>query len=170
MWTQRFAMTATASLVLLLSACAPPLDAEADTADAETVEEAPVAQAPAPQRAAPEPTQAPCYDCGVVASIEPITEKGQGSGVGAIAGAVMGGVIGHQFGSGSGNKAATAAGAIGGAMAGNEVEKRRNSTTYCPVTVSMDEGGSRTVNVGSAAGISVGTPVRVVGDNLELRT
>jgi hypothetical protein len=44
------------------------------------------------------------------------------------------------------------------------------STTYYQVTVRMDAGGTRTVNVGSAAGIAVGTPVRVVGNNLELRT
>ena len=58
---------------------------------------------------------------------------------------------------------------IGGGIAGNEIEKRRNSVSYYRVTVRMDEGGSQVVTVDSTAGIGVGTPVRVVGNNLELR-
>lgn len=163
------ALMAVSGLAFTMSACAPALD---DSATAEAEEDAveETAAPAAPVAAAPKPEPKPvCGNCGTVSNIETVSEKGQGSGIGAIAGAIAGGVIGHQFGSGSGNKAATAAGAIGGGVAGNEIEKRRNSTTYYRVTVSMDEGGSQVVTLDSTAGIGVGTPVRVVGNNLELR-
>lgn len=163
------ALMPVAGLALAMSACAPALEdsasADAEDESAASEEATPVAAAkPAP---APEPV---CNNCGTVSNIETVTEKGEGSGIGAVAGAIAGGVIGHQFGSGSGNKAATAAGAIGGGMAGHEIEKRRNSATYFRVTVRMDAGGSQVVTLNSTSGISVGTPVRVVGNNLELRT
>lgn len=145
-----------------LMACAPALDGDA------TAEPAAAVAMPA-RAAAPAPTPAVCRDCGTVSAIETVQEKGEGSGAGALAGAVLGGVIGHQFGGGRGKDAATAVGAIGGAMAGHEVEKNVKSTTYYRVTVRMEDGGTRSVNVGSTAGIAVGTPVRVVGNNLELR-
>lgn len=147
-----------------LSACAPPLDdATLDAADeGASADERAAAAAPAPA--------AVCNDCGTVSAIQPVQQKGEGSGAGALAGAVIGGVIGHQFGGGRGKDAATVIGAVGGGVAGHEVEKNMKSTTYYQVTVRMDAGGTRTVNVGSAAGIAVGTPVRLVGNNLELRT
>ena len=165
------ALMSVTGLVVTMSACAPALDDDA-AAEAEEAAEAatPAPAKPAPVAAAPKPAPKPvCSNCGIFINVAAVTEKGQGSGIGAIAGAVAGGVIGHQFGSGSGNKAATAAGAIGGGIAGNEIEKRRNSVSYYRVTVRMDEGGSQVVTVDSTAGIGVGTPVRVVGNNLELR-
>jgi uncharacterized protein YcfJ len=150
-------------LVLGLSACAPPLE-EAGL-DAET-EAASAGEASAP---APAPV-ATCDNCGTVTAIQPIRQKGEGSGAGALAGAVIGGVIGNQFGGGRGKDAATVIGAVGGGVAGHEVEKNMKASTYYQVTVQMEAGGTRTVNVGSTAGIAVGTPVRVVGNNLELRT
>ncbi len=158
-------------LAMAMVACAPAMDDTTAAAEEDAKTEA-AAATPAPTaRPAPAQAAAPavCANCGTVTNVETVTEKGEGSGIGAVAGAVMGGVIGHQFGGGSGKKVATAAGAIGGAAAGHEVEKRRNSATYYRVTVRMDDGGSRVVNVGSTGGISVGTPVRVVGNNLELR-
>ena len=110
-----------------------------------------------------------CSNCGTVASITPVTMKGDGTGAGAVVGAVVGGLLGNQVGGGRGKDAATVVGAVGGAVAGNEIEKRSKSRTYYDVVVNMDAGGTRTVSVASAAQISVGTPVKVVGNNLELR-
>lgn len=156
-----------ALLVLGLAACAPPLEETSldamDPMDA-TAESA----APRAERA---PAPAPvCDNCGTVSDIQPVKQKGEGTGAGALAGAVIGGVIGHQFGGGRGKDAATVIGAVGGGVAGNEVEKNMKSSTYYQVTVQMEAGGTRTVNVGTTAGIAVGTPVRVIGNNLELRT
>ena len=87
----------------------------------------------------------------------------------AIAGAVAGGVIGHQFGGGRGKDLATAAGAIGGGVAGHQIERSARASTYYEVGVRMDNGSYQTVKVDSAAGLAVGTPVRVDGNNLQLR-
>jgi outer membrane lipoprotein SlyB len=109
-----------------------------------------------------------CYDCGTVVDITAVSVDGDASGVGAVVGAVAGGLLGNQVGGGSGKKVATVGGAVGGALAGNEVEKKTNKQTYYDVTVKMDSGGTRTVSVASASQISIGTPVKVVGNNLEL--
>ncbi len=179
--------------VLALSACAPPQDDPQAEADAEEILEADTASAdaaqepaaapepkpePAPRPAAPRPKPAPvaaakpppvCNECGTVASIELVKEKGQGSGAGAVMGAIAGGVIGHQFGSGSGNDLATAAGAIAGGFGGHEAEKRVRATNYYRVGVNMENGSYQTVNVTDPAGISTGTKVRVSGGNIHLR-
>ncbi|MGQ0530601.1 MAG: glycine zipper 2TM domain-containing protein [Panacagrimonas sp.] len=119
---------------------------------------------------APEPAPPPvCNDCGTVASIEAVKEKGSGSGAGAVLGAIAGGVIGHQFGSGKGNDAATAAGAIAGGYGGHQAEKAIRATTYYRVGVKMDNGSYQTVNVADPAGISVGSAVRVSGGNIQMR-
>jgi outer membrane lipoprotein SlyB len=110
-----------------------------------------------------------CTGCGTVAVIEPVTVKGEGSGVGAVIGAVAGGVLGHQIGSGTGKDVATVAGAVGGAVAGHEIEKRNKAQTYYAVTVNLDQGGQTTVNLASVAGIAVGAKVEVVGNDLHLR-
>ncbi|MCH9827495.1 MAG: glycine zipper 2TM domain-containing protein [Gammaproteobacteria bacterium] len=166
----------------LIAACDSPTG-PADPGEPDTPMEQPVPEpAPTPAPAAPKPAPAPapkpqaaapvpapvCADCGSVSSIEPVTEKGAGSGGGALAGAVVGGVVGHQFGGGKGKDLATVAGAIGGAMAGHEVEKRVRSTSYYRVTVAMEAGGTRVVEVTDPAGLSVGSKVRIVGENLQL--
>lgn len=110
-----------------------------------------------------------CSNCGTVRSISPVTAEGDSSGAGAAVGAVVGGLLGSQVGGGSGKDVATAVGAVGGAVAGNEVEKRKKSVTYYEVTVEMDSGGRQVVNVGSAQGISVGTQVEVMGNDLRVR-
>ena len=110
-----------------------------------------------------------CRDCGTVRAVDVINQAGgRASGAGAIVGAVIGGVIGHQFGSGSGNDAATAGGAVAGAVVGNEAEKARSPTSYYRVTVDMDNGVTREVNVIDAGGLARGSRVRVVGRNLEI--
>ena len=110
-----------------------------------------------------------CRDCGTVRAVDIInTPEGRSTGAGAIIGAVIGGVVGHQFGSGSGNDAATAGGAVAGAVVGNEAEKARSPTSYYRITVDMDNGVTREVNVVDAAGLARGSRVRVVGRNLEV--
>ena len=94
--------------------------------------------------------------------------KGKGSGLGAVVGAVAGAVVGHQIGSGRGQDAATVAGAVGGGFAGNEVEKRVKGTTYFHITVAMDAGGTRTLDVDALNGVTTGTRVNVVGNNLQI--
>jgi uncharacterized protein YcfJ len=109
-----------------------------------------------------------CHSCGTVSNIEEIKTKGSGSGIGAVTGAVIGGVIGHQIGGGKGKDVATVAGAGAGAYAGHESEKRYNATTSYRVTISMEDGGTRTVNTGSLNGVGIGSHVRVNGDSLSM--
>ncbi len=181
------------AFALVLSACAPPSDEPNALADAEQMDEteevaaeeeaAPEPEpepAPPPVAAKPKPRPAPvapaappppavCNECGVVASIDAVKEKGAGSGAGAVIGAIAGGVIGHQFGGGRGKDVATAAGAIAGGAAGHEVEKRARGTSYFNVGVNMENGTYRTVSVADASALSVGSRVRVIGENIQLR-
>jgi outer membrane lipoprotein SlyB len=122
-----------------------------------------------PQQYTPPPAAQVCNDCGTVASINEVRARGEGTGLGAVAGAVLGGVIGHQFGGGKGKDVATAGGAVLGGVAGHQVERSARSTTYYEVGVRMENGGYQTVKVASAAGIQVGTAVRVDGNDLQLR-
>lgn len=147
-------------LVVALSAC----DSGTETASqaAKTTEN----QATSKQSA---PVQQICSTCGSVVMIQPVTEKGESSGAGAVIGAVAGGLLGNQIGGGSGKKAATVVGAVGGAVAGNEIEKQRNAATYYAVTVKMEDGAQRVVNVGSVQGLDIGTKVEVVGNDLRIR-
>lgn len=183
------------ALAIGLAGCAPPAEdeskveteipgAEAPPASSETAtptpESAPpVAVAPKPKprpqppRAA-EPPPAPepppvCQECGVIASIEPVKAKAKGSGAGAVLGAIAGGVIGHQFGGGKGKDVATAAGAIAGGVAGHQAERSIRATNFYRVGVNMENGSYQTVDVNDPAGISVGSRVRVVGSNIQLR-
>ena len=113
-----------------------------------------------------QPAAAACIDCGVVASVNAVAVKGEGSGLGAAGGAVVGGLVGNQVGSGRGNTAATVVGAVGGAMVGNEVEKRVKSSTHYNVEVRMDSGPMRTFTFASAPGYTVGEKVKVVDGKL----
>jgi len=145
------------SIVASLTACNMPADSDV-RAGANTQEAA---------RAAP-PAPAICSDCGTIASIDQVKEKGSASGIGAVVGAAAGAVIGHQVGDGRGNDAATATGAIGGGIAGHQIEKRINGTTYFHVTVAMEGGGTRSVDVETLNGLTVGSKVKVVGNNLHV--
>lgn len=124
---------------------------------------------PKPVQPAPMPPPQVCYDCGTVTSITPVTQKGEAGAIGTIGGAAAGGVIGHQFGGGRGKDAATVGGAILGAIAGREVEKRARSTTVYDIGVRMEDGSNRTVTVADPAALSVGSAVRVEGNNLRPR-
>lgn len=183
-------VAASFAIALALAGCAPPADdpsaeeevateAAADAAEQEAAatetaqaEPAPAAKPkpkPRPAEPTPPPPPAVCNECGVVAAVEPIKEKGTGSGAGAVIGAIAGGVIGHQFGGGRGKDVATAGGAVLGGVAGHEVEKRARSTTYYRIGVNMENGSYQTISVPDPAGITPGTRVRVVGGNIQLR-
>lgn len=109
-----------------------------------------------------------CSNCGSIINIEPVTTKGESSGAGAVIGGVVGGLLGNQVGGGTGKKVATVVGAVGGAVAGNEIEKNKNAVTYYAVTVKMEDGTQRVVNVGSSQGISIGTKVKVIDNDLQV--
>ncbi|HEX8603889.1 MAG TPA: glycine zipper 2TM domain-containing protein [Pseudoduganella sp.] len=110
-------------------------------------------------RAEPAPV---CQNCGVVASTRAITTGGDGSGLGAAGGAVVGGLLGNQVGGGHGKQAMTVVGAIGGAFAGNQIEKQARATRSYEITVSMDNGASRTVTQASQPEWRDGDHVRIV--------
>lgn len=119
------------------------------------------------QQTAVVPKAAPvCASCGVVASVNAVTQKGEGSGLGAVAGGVLGGVLGNQVGGGSGKKIATVAGAAGGAYAGHQVEKNMKSVTHYNVVVNMDDGTSRTFSYDTQPAFQAGSKVRVVNGAL----
>lgn len=122
-----------------------------------------VASAPQPAKPAAAPV---CTSCGVVASVNAVTQKGEGSGLGAVAGGVLGGVLGHQIGGGTGKKIATVAGAAGGAYAGHQVEKNMKSTTHYDVVVNMDDGSTRTFSYDTQPAFQPGSKVRVVNGAL----
>lgn len=108
-----------------------------------------------------------CRDCGTVRAVDIMNKSGEASGKGAVIGAVIGGVVGHQFGSGKGNDAATAGGAVAGGAVGHQQEKKMNAGSYYRITIDMDRGGTREVNVADAAGLHSGDRVRVAGRDLE---
>lgn len=125
----------------------------------------PADAAPAPPPVSPRQTAdtAPpvCRDCGVIERIEPIQQKGEGSGIGAVGGAILGGVLGHQVGEGSGKQLARIGGAVLGGFAGNEVEKRTRTVTHYQVTVRMEDGTRRVIQQQGQPGWRNGDPVRV---------
>jgi outer membrane lipoprotein SlyB len=129
----------------------------------------PPAPEPIPAAApVPPPTAAAlvCAECGVIDRINVVEKKGSGGAVGVAGGAVVGGLLGHQVGSGRGNTAATVLGAVGGALAGNEVEKRVNTTKEYHVIVRMEDGNTRYFTYQSAPPYAVGERVKVINGKL----
>jgi len=118
---------------------------------------------PAP---APAPAVAVCAVCGSVESVTPVerSTKPPGVGVGTVAGGVLGAVIGNQIGSGGGRTAATILGAVGGGFAGNAIEGKMRKETVYQVSVRMEDGSHRMVEVASAP--SAGSRVTVEGSTL----
>ena len=107
-----------------------------------------------------------CGNCGAVESVTPIerTTKADGPGIGAVGGGVLGAVLGNQVGNGNGKTVATIIGAIGGGFAGNEVEKRMKRETVYQVSVRMDDGSRRAVEVAQPP--AVGSKVTVDGSTI----
>ncbi len=113
------------------------------------------------------PVAAACATCGVIESVTPFQQKGEGTGIGAVAGGVLGGVVGNQVGGGNGKKAMTVLGAIGGGVAGHEVEKRQRATTLYAVKVRMQDGSLRSLTQQAAP--TVGQKVTVDGSQIKVR-
>lgn len=127
----------------------------------------PVAQAPVPAYAPQPVAQARCYDCGEVAAVNAIEQKGEGSWIGPVAGGVGGAILGKQMGKGSGNTIMTILGAAGGAYAGHKVEQKVRTTTRWDVVVRMEDGSTRTVSSAEQPLWRVGDRVRVNNGTLE---
>ena len=124
---------------------------------------APVASvmtAPAPAIVAPV-----CSNCGAVESVTPFerTTKADGPGVGAVAGGVAGAVLGSQVGQGNGRTAAAILGAIGGGFAGNAIEKNMKKETVYRVSVRMDDGSRRAIEVVQAPPVGGKVSVETTG-------
>lgn len=137
------------------------------TAPAKPVQQARPAPKPQTTTPAAERVAAVCNSCGVVETVTPFQQKGEGTGIGAVAGGVIGGVLGNQVGGGNGKKAMTVLGAVGGGVAGHEIEKRQRSTTMYSVKVRMEDGTLRTVTQSTAA--TVGQKVTVEGSTIKAR-
>ena len=100
---------------------------------------------------------------GVVQSIDLVQQESRsGIGTGVIIGAVVGGVLGNQVGKGDGRTAATVLGAAGGAYAGNEIQKR-NQTSQAQdqmrINVRLFDGSSVSVTQDATADVRVGDRV-----------
>jgi outer membrane lipoprotein SlyB len=107
-----------------------------------------------------------CSSCGVIESVTPVARstKPDGPGVGAVAGGVAGAVLGNQVGQGNGRTAATILGAIGGGFAGNAIEKNARKETVYQVSVRMEDGSRRTLEVAQPP--AVGSKVTVDGSSI----
>ena len=126
-----------------------------------------VAPAPSPYPApVPVAVAQICGNCGAVESVTPIerTTKPDGPGVGAVAGGVAGAVLGNQVGQGNGRTLATIIGAVGGGFAGNAIEKNVRKETVYHVSVRMEDGSRRTVEVAQPP--AVGSKVTVDGSSI----
>ena len=155
--------TLTPSISIALLSLAIPLTACTSSAPARSTDNRPYATVDQPYSSA----SSDCYDCGTITNVEPMTAKGEGSGLGMVLGAVAGAVVGNKV--GDGNKIGTVVGAVGGGYAGNEIEKRAKGTKYFEVTVAMDNnGGTRMFDVQSTNGLTNGSRVKVVGSNLQI--
>ena len=106
---------------------------------------------------------------GHVRSIEAIgIPRDQPQGAGALVGGVIGAVVGRQIAdSNSGKNVGTVVGAVGGALVGNEIEKNaRRYRNGVPVTVTLDNGATRSFDYRDAGNLRVGDRVRLEGSQL----
>ncbi len=172
----------------------PKLAASASSAADDLIEKpqaAPVKPAPAPAKKivkpTPKPAPAPSYSgvspapspypapvavaqicavCGSIESVTPIqrSTKPAGVGIGTVAGGVAGAVLGNQVGQGNGRTVATILGAIGGGFAGNAIEKNVRRETVYQVSVRMEDGSHRTIEVAQPP--NVGSRVTVEGSTI----
>lgn len=106
---------------------------------------------------------------GHVRSIESIgIPRDQPQGAGAVVGGVIGAVVGRQMAdSNSGKNVGTVAGAVGGALIGNEIEKSsRRDHSGVRVTVTLDNGSTRSFDFQDVGNLRVGDRVRIEGTQL----
>jgi len=109
-------------------------------------------------------------DCGRIAGIEHYTKEGAGSGVGVVAGGVAGALLGNQLGTGNTRTVATVGGAAGGAYLGNMAEKKVKSKQMSKVSVKMDNGNTRTFDLGGNTQFANGDRVQVRNGKLNRYT
>ena len=81
-----------------------------------------------------------------------------------VAGGVLGAVLGSQVGHGEGRTAATILGAVGGGFSGDAIKEKMRGEIVYQVSVRMENGSRRTVEVAHAPG--VGSRVTVEGSTL----
>lgn len=115
----------------------------------------------APPVAAAPPSQ-PCSNCGVIEGIREVVQNEQGSGLGALAGGVIGGALGSNLGKGNGRTLASIAAAIGGGMIGNQIEKSQHRTVSYQVSLRMENGTTRLIDMSSVPSWRIGDAVRLV--------
>ena len=105
---------------------------------------------------------------GRVATIESVAAGGQRPSTnvgGAAVGAVAGGILGNQVGGGRGRTLATIAGVAGGAVAGNAIANNNTSAQEVGgvfrITIQLDQGGQRVIDVSDLGGLRQGDRVEV---------
>lgn len=104
----------------------------------------------------------PCSNCGVIEGIRELIQDQPGTGLGAIAGGVIGGALGSNLGKGNGRTLASIAAAIGGGMIGNQIEKSQHRTVSYQVSLRMENGTSRFIDMSSVPSWRIGDKVRLV--------
>ena len=109
-----------------------------------------VAAAPTPTLASiPEPI---CQACGQVEAVTALERAGPTNGLGAAAGGVMGAIVGNEMG-GENRIIGAVLGAVGGAFAGRALEQHSRTETLYQVQLRMEDGSSRTLQVGQAPSV-----------------
>lgn len=100
---------------------------------------------------------------GVVSAIDRVSAQDQLTGAGAALGGIAGAVIGRQAGaSKDGRATGTFLGAVLGVLIGNEVEKQQSGLRdQVRLSIQLDQGGVRRMDIGAGAGLRVGDRVRI---------
>ena len=109
-------------------------------------------------------------DCGRITAISHYEQEGEGSGVGMVAGGVAGALLGNQVGKGTGKTVATVGGAAGGAYLGNMAEKKYKAKKMTKITVKMDNGSTRTIDLEGDSQLANGDRVQFAGGTLKRYT
>lgn len=147
---QTLSALATASALVLVSACSSTPPSRNDVA------EAPV------NAASTIPST-----FGYVRAIDTVPVEAKQGRSGAVLGAVLGAVAGNQIGDGNGQKAAIAVGAVGGAVAGNAIQNRnRRDDEVYRVTVRFDDGHESAYDFQRVDALRVGDRVKYEGGQL----
>lgn len=98
-----------------------------------------------------------------VTNVRDITIRGgRPSGLGSFFGAILGGVAGSKIGSGSGSAVAGVGGAVAGGMAGQHVEQSGISRSTTELTLRLDNGDVRTVQIEPGENFRIGDTVKVI--------
>jgi outer membrane lipoprotein SlyB len=90
------------------------------------------------------------------------TAGGRQPGIGSVVGGVLGGLAGSAIGNGWGRTAATVGGGIAGTVAGHEIEKAGATASITEVTVRLDDGSLRTLNLPPGGNFRIGEKITLV--------